>query len=53
MADPKVNVEIMPSMIDIRDVEGPPDHVGGHFHWTYKMAGVKFDGWNPIEVEGV
>jgi len=44
LADPKVNVEIMPSMIDVRDIEDPPDHIGGHFHWTYKMAGIKFDG---------
>jgi len=48
MADPKVNVEIMPSMIDVRDVEDPPSHVGGHFHWTYKMAGMKFDGESKV-----
>ncbi len=48
LADPRVNVEIMPSMMDIRDVENPPEHVGGHFHWTYKMAGIKFDGETRI-----
>ena len=44
LADPKANVEVMPSMVDVRDIEDPPGHVGGHFHWTYKMAGIKFDG---------
>jgi len=48
MADPKVNVEIMPSMVDVRDVEDPPGHVGGHFHWTYKMVGMKFDGESKV-----
>lgn len=48
MADPRANLEVMPSMIDVRDVEDPPGHVGGHFHWTYKLAGLKFDGESKV-----
>ena len=48
LADPHSNVDVMPGMVDVRDVEDPPSHVGGHFHWTYKMAGIKFDGETKI-----
>ena len=36
-------LEIWPSLVDIRDVERLPSG-GSKFEWTYKMAGVRFDG---------
>lgn len=48
LSDPHSNVDVIPGMVDVRDIEDPPNHVGGHFHWTYKMAGIKFDGETRI-----
>ncbi len=35
--------EIWPSMIEVRDEEVLPNG-GKRFHWTYKMAGMRFEG---------
>lgn len=43
MADPYNLVEIWPAMDEIRNVTPNPNG-GADFEWTYKMAGVKFDG---------
>jgi len=43
MADPYNLMEIWPAMDDIRNVTPNPNG-GANFEWTYKMAGVKFDG---------
>ena len=48
MADAHANVEIIPGMVDVRDIEETPNHVGTHFRWTYKMAGIKFDGETTV-----
>jgi len=48
MADPQSNVEFIPGMIEVRDIQETPDHIGMHFHWTYKMAGIKFDGESTV-----
>jgi uncharacterized membrane protein len=48
MTDPHSNMEIIPGMVDVRDIEETPDHIGMHFHWTYKMAGIKFDGETKV-----
>lgn len=36
-------LEIWPSLVDVQDVERLPSG-GSKFAWTYKMAGVSFDG---------
>jgi uncharacterized membrane protein len=47
MADPYNLQEIWPAMVEIRDVTENP--LGGmNFGWTYKMAGMKFDGASVI-----
>jgi len=43
LEDPKHFPEIMPSLIDVTNVERLPE--GGYrYHWLYKLAGVKFEG---------
>ena len=43
MADPRNLPEIWPSMVEIKDVQPAP--AGGYnFGWTYKMAGMRFEG---------
>jgi uncharacterized membrane protein len=44
MDDPMSNPEWLPGMIDVRDVVQTPNKVGTHFRWTYKMAGIRFEG---------
>jgi len=36
-------LEIWPSMIDIKNVKKLPNG-GNHFHWVYKMAGMRLEG---------
>jgi len=48
LADPHSNVDVIPGMVDVRDIEETPDHIGMHFHWTYKMAGLKFEGETKV-----
>jgi uncharacterized membrane protein len=43
MADPMHQLEIWPSMQEVKNVQHFPD--GGHsFDWVYKMAGLRFEG---------
>jgi uncharacterized membrane protein len=44
MDDPLSNLEWLPGMVDVRDVVQTPNKVGTHFRWTYKMAGIRFEG---------
>jgi len=43
MEEPKNLVDIWPSMQEVRNVEEQPEG-GQTFDWTYKMAGIKFQG---------
>lgn len=40
--DPMSQLEYLPSMVEVKDVTG--QGVGAHYRWTYKMAGVRFEG---------
>jgi uncharacterized protein YndB with AHSA1/START domain len=44
VTDPKDLPEIWPSLIEVKDVKQSPGGVGSTYHWTYKMAGVRFEG---------
>lgn len=44
MAEAKSNLEWIPGMMDIRDFQDTDNHIGAHFRWTYKMAGIRFEG---------
>ena len=35
--------EFWPSMMDVSDIRDLPNG-GKHFHWSYKMAGIRFEG---------
>jgi len=48
MADPKSNLEFMPGLMDIRDIHETENHIGTHFLWTYKMAGLRFEGETTV-----
>ena len=40
--DPMSQLEYLPSMVEVKDVTG--QGAGAHYRWTYKMAGVRFEG---------
>ena len=40
--DPMSQLEYLPSMVEVKDVTG--QGVGAHFRWTFKMAGLRFEG---------
>ncbi len=42
VSDPMKQIEWMPSMMKVKDVSG--SGVGQSHRWTYKMAGIMFDG---------
>jgi carbon monoxide dehydrogenase subunit G len=44
--DPMSQLEYLPSIVEVKDVTG--QGVGGHYRWTYKMAGVRFDGESTL-----
>jgi len=46
IADPKVQSEWVPSLVDVTDVSG--SGVGQHYRWTYKMAGVMLKGETTV-----
>jgi carbon monoxide dehydrogenase subunit G len=46
LADPMVQSEWIPSMVDVKDVSG--SGVGQHYRWTYKMAGVLLKGETTV-----
>ena len=42
IADPMTGIDWVPSMTNVKDVSG--SGVGQYHRWTYKMAGILFDG---------
>lgn len=51
MSDPAHMPEIWPSMVEVKDVAELPNG-GHHYHWVYKMAGVRLEGdSDTIEVD--
>ena len=42
------NVEWLPGMMEVKEVEKTENHVGTHFRWTYKMAGLRFQGETTV-----
>ena len=40
--DPMSQLEYLPSMVEVKDVTG--QGVGAHYRWTFKMAGLRFEG---------
>jgi carbon monoxide dehydrogenase subunit G len=48
MDDPMSNLEYLPGMEEVRDIHKTEDHVGTHFSWTYRMAGLPFNGETTV-----
>ena len=46
LEDPETFLDVMPGMMDIRDIKG--SGVGQHYLWTYKMAGIRFEGESTV-----
>ena len=46
LADPTNALEYVPSMTDIRNIEG--EGVGRTYNWTYKMLGISFSGKTEV-----
>lgn len=49
VGDPQNQLEWLPGITEVRDVSG--QGVGGHFSWTYKMAGLSFKGESEVTEE--
>ncbi len=48
VVDPKNLPEIWPSLIDTRDVQRSAEGVAQSWGWTYKMAGMRFEGKSEL-----
>lgn len=48
MADPMSNLDYMPGMIEVKDIRETKNHIGTRFRWTYKMAGILFEGETTV-----
>jgi uncharacterized membrane protein len=48
MSDPKNIPEIWPSLIETKDVQHSPEGVAINWGWTYKMAGMRFEGKSEV-----
>jgi len=46
ISDPETQLEWLPSITDYRDVTG--EGVGQRWSWTYKMAGLRFNGKSEV-----
>jgi carbon monoxide dehydrogenase subunit G len=46
--EPESNVEWLPGMMEVKDVKKTEGRVGTHFRWTYKMAGLRFQGETTV-----
>ena len=44
--DPMSQLEWLPSITEVRDVTG--EGVGRHLRWTYKLAGLRFEGETTV-----
>ena len=42
------NVEWLPGMMEVKDIAKTEGQVGTYFRWTYKMAGLRFEGETTV-----
>ena len=49
LEDPRNGPEWIHSMVEVSDIKGPG--LGSHYNWTWKMAGVKFNGESDLVEE--
>ena len=46
--EPMNQLEIWPSLVEVKDVQRLPSGIGSSFRWVYKMAGMRFEGTSEI-----
>lgn len=52
LLDPHNQLDIWPSLVEIRDVSILPEGTGSRYHWVSKVAGIRFEGVTEVvEIE--
>jgi len=49
IADPKLQVEWLPGMIEVKDIKSTKGVVGSTYKFSYKVAGMRFEGEDIVE----
>ena len=49
IADPKLQVEWLPGMIEVKDIKQTKEGVGSTYKFSYKVAGMRFEGEDIVE----
>ena len=49
IADPKLQVEWWPGMIEVKDIKQTEQGVGSTYKFAYKVAGMRFEGEDTVE----
>ena len=49
IADPKLQVEWLPGMIEVKDIKSTKEVVGSTYKFSYKVAGMRFEGEDIVE----
>ena len=49
VADPKLQVEWLPGMIEVKDIKQTEEGVGSTYKFAYKVAGMRFEGEDIVE----
>ena len=49
IADPKLQVEWLPGMIEVKDIKQTEECVGSTYKFSYKVAGMRFEGEDIVE----
>jgi len=49
IADPKLQVEWLPGMIEVKDIKQTEEGVGSTYKFSYKVAGMRFEGEDIVE----
>jgi len=48
LQDAETNVEWMPGMVEVKDINIKEGNIGSQFRWTYKMSGLRFEGESEV-----
>jgi len=49
IADPKLQLEWLPGMLEIKDINSTKEGVGSTYKFAYKVAGMRFEGEDIVE----
>lgn len=48
IADPMSMLEYLPEMMEVKDLSLTEEGVGSRYRWSYKMAGIRFEGESVV-----